>query len=81
MSAARRIYAPRPVAVESDDDGSPRALDGVGVEAIREEWVVEDRWWTERPLRRHYYELVLVDGRNVTAFRDLRSGRWHRQAA
>ena len=39
------------------------------VEAVREEWLVEDRWWTPRPLRRHYFELVLADGRDVVVFR------------
>jgi hypothetical protein len=81
MSAARRIYAPREARVEVGEGGSPRALGGVAVEAIREEWVVADRWWTARPLRRHYYELVLADGRDVTVFRDLCSGRWRRQVA
>ena len=33
--------------------------------------MVEDRWWTARPLRRRYFELVLEDGRNVVVFRDL----------
>jgi hypothetical protein len=41
----------------------PIALGKVAVEAIREDWLVEDRWWPDRPLRRHYYELVLADGR------------------
>jgi hypothetical protein len=57
----------------------PRALDGTAVEAVREEWVVEDRWWTADPLYRHYYEVALVDGRNVTVFRDVWTGRWFRQ--
>jgi hypothetical protein len=81
VSGARRIYAPRSVAVEAGGDGAPRALAGTAVEAIREEWVVEDRWWTADPLRRHYYELVLVDGRGATVFRDMASGRWFRQWA
>ena len=73
---------PRPVAVEAGEDGVPVALAGTAVEAVREEWVVEDRWWTAQPLRRHYYELVLADGRNPsTVFRDMRSGRWYRQRA
>jgi hypothetical protein len=81
MSRARRIHAPRGARVEADEGGAPRALGGVAVEAIREEWVVADRWWTARPLHRHYYELALADGRNVTVFRDQRSGRWRRQVA
>jgi hypothetical protein len=40
---------------------------------------VEDRWWTGRPLRRRYFELVMVDGRNVVVFLDLVSGRWFTQ--
>jgi hypothetical protein len=76
----RRIYAPRRVAVETGADGVPRAVAGAPVEAVREEWLVEDRWWTSRPLRRHYFELVLADGRDATVFRDAR-GRWCRQRA
>jgi hypothetical protein len=81
MSRARRVYAPRDAAVEAGEDGAPVALAGTAVEGVREEWVVEDRWWTAEPLRRHYYELVLADGRSATVFRDMRTGRWHRQTA
>ncbi|MBK5115485.1 MAG: hypothetical protein JJE23_01045 [Thermoleophilia bacterium] len=51
----------------------------LGVEAIREEWLVEDRWWTYSPLRRHYFELVLESGRCVTIFRDIAAGGWFEQ--
>ena len=80
MSQARRIYEPGPVAVRAER-GLPTALEEVAVEAIREDWLVEDRWWTGRPLHRHYYELVLLDGRNTTVFHDLRGGGWQRQVA
>jgi hypothetical protein len=81
MSRARRVYAPRDAAVEAGEGGMPVALAGTAVEGVREEWVVEDRWWTAEPLRRHYYELVLADGNSATVFRDMRTGRWHRQTA
>jgi hypothetical protein len=74
----RRLYVPRRVAVEVDPEGAPAAVEGVAVEVVREEWLVEDRWWTLRRLWRHYFELVLVDGRNVVVFRDS-AGRWYRQ--
>jgi hypothetical protein len=77
----RRLYAPRGVAVEAGSGGAPRAVEGVGVEAVREEWVVEDRWWMPKPLRRHYFELILADGRDVVVFRSGRSERWYRQRA
>ena len=51
------------------------------MEAVREDWVVEDRWWTGRPVRRRYFELVLGDGRDVTVFCVLGRGRWFSQRA
>jgi hypothetical protein len=57
----------------------PLALGRAAVEAIAEEWVVEDRWWTGHQLRRRYFELVLADGRNAVVFRDLVRGRWYSQ--
>jgi hypothetical protein len=80
MVGPRRLNAPRPVAVRTDGEGPPLAVGAVTVEAVREEWLVEDRWWTPRPLRRHYFELALADGRAVTVFRD-GDRRWFRQRA
>ena len=83
MSAAdsRRLGAPRPASVRTGAHGVPLALGAVAVEAVLEDWVVEDRWWTGRPLRRRYFELVLADGRNIVVFHDLERGRWHVQRA
>lgn len=76
----RRLYAPQRVRVEVDDEGIPTTVAGIEVVAVREEWVVEDRWWTLRRLWRHYFELVLIDGRNTVAFRDSNK-RWYCQRA
>lgn len=66
---------PRRVAVEqAADDGQPREVSGQPVESVRESWLVEDRWWTERPVRRRYWEVVTVSGRNEVVFHDLRAG-------
>jgi CO dehydrogenase/acetyl-CoA synthase delta subunit len=59
--------------------GRPLAVEGHEVVATRESWLVEDRWWTERPLRRRYWEVVTVDGRDLVVFRDLVERRWYRQ--
>lgn len=78
----RRLYMPRPARVRVDGDGeAPVEVDGVAVEAVREEWRVDDRWWTQRPLHRHYFELALADGRAVTVFRPGGGQRWYRQRA
>jgi len=70
---------PRAVAVRARADGRPELVDGRTVDAVRESWLIEDRWWTEAPLRRRYWEVVTVDGRNQVVFRDVLSGRWWRQ--
>jgi hypothetical protein len=77
--SVRRLGAPRPARVRAREDGRPEAVGDAAVEGVPEEWVVEDRWWTGRPLRRRYFELVLEGGRNVVVFRDLGGGHWFEQ--
>ncbi len=76
----RRLYVPRRVVVEVDPEGVPVSVEGVEVVAVREEWVIEDRWWALRRMWRHYFELALIDGRDVVVFRDS-ARRWYRQRA
>jgi hypothetical protein len=47
-----------------------------GVVAIRDEWIVQDRWWTDLPIERHFFELVVEPGRVIMTFCDLRSHEW-----
>jgi hypothetical protein len=80
MGSLRRIGDPVPARVgASPHDGRPRRVDGRDVEAVRESWLIEDRWWTDAPLRRRYWELVVGGGRCVVVYRDLVSGRWFEQ--
>ena len=79
MTGPRRLAIPRRAKVDAGADGRPIAIDGRTVDAVRESWLIEDRWWTERPLRRRYWELVTVCGHNVVVFHDLDRGRWWRQ--
>lgn len=79
MSAARRLSAPRPVSVSRGPGGAPEAVSGRAIERVLEDWVVDDRWWTGRPVRRRYFEVLLADGRDAVVFRDLVSGRWFAQ--
>lgn len=76
---ARRLYRPRPANVQADSHGAPATVGRREVETIREQWLVEDRWWTARPLRRRYFELTTVDGADRVVFCDLESGRWFTQ--
>jgi hypothetical protein len=52
-------------------EGAPVEVNGEAVQFLRESWLVEDRWWTDTPLRRRYWELVGVRGRNLVVFHDL----------
>jgi hypothetical protein len=76
----RRIAEPRPVRVDADEAGVPLRVDGQAIDAVRESWLVEDRWWTEAALRRRYWEVVTVEGRNLVVFRELvrEERRWYR---
>ena len=67
--------------MQTGPGGVPVEVGGVAISSVREEWVVEDRWWTPRPLRRHYFELVGADGRDTVVFRSRLSGRWYLQRA
>jgi hypothetical protein len=79
--AARRLNAPRTALVESHADGAPRRVNRQNVALLREEWRVVDRWWTEDPVDRRYFEVVLEGGRNVCVYRDREQRCWFTQNA
>ena len=79
MSAPRRLATARPARVRATATGKPLAVDGESVAHVRESWLVEDRWWTDQPLRRRYWELVGASGRNLVVYHDLLSSSWLRQ--
>jgi hypothetical protein len=72
-----RIATPLRALVRADPaDGRPLDVDGRAIDAVRESWLVEDRWWNGSPVRRRYWEVVTTCGRNLVAFHDLREGGW-----
>ena len=79
MSLLRPLPAlqPRPCRVDVDADGRPRAVDGRAVEAIREEWRVEDGWWSD-PVRRRCFAVALVGGACCVVHEDRRDRSWWR---
>lgn len=74
----RALNLPRAARVHSEN-GAPYAVNGERIDSVRESWVVEDRWWTGRPLRRRYWEVVSMRGRNLIVFHDLCAGGWFTQ--
>jgi hypothetical protein len=84
--SARRLNAPRPVLVEGHADGTPSRINRQDVAVVREEWRVVDRWWTDEPIQRRYFDLVLETGENAVVYHDAvpgsgEVGRWFSQRA
>ena len=79
MTGPKRLGRPRAAEIGVGAGGRPELFGRVRVDSVLEDWLVEDRWWTPRPVRRRYFELVLESGRCVLVFRDLASGRWFTQ--
>ncbi len=80
-SAIGRLNAPRPALVETRFGGTPRVVNRQLVSLVREEWRVVDRWWTEEPVNRRYFEVVLEGGQNVCVYRDVLANAWFTQNA
>ena len=79
VRSAGRLNAPRAVLVEPDVDGTPRRVNRRLVALVREEWRVVDRWWTEEPVHRRYFDVVLEGGENTVVYRDEEAGGWFSQ--
>jgi hypothetical protein len=75
------VNEPRRALVEARVDGIPARVNRQAVAVVREEWRVVDRWWTEEPVSRRYFDLVLETGENAVVFRDEEAGRWFAQRA
>ena len=79
----RRLNAPRRAEVRTDSADAPVALrrNGTWLDVVEviDRYRTDDRWWTEQPIARMYYELLLADGRTATLFRDEISDRWWEQ--
>ena len=78
-SSARRLNAPLGVRVEAHVDGSPKRVNRSPVAVVREEWRVVDRWWTEEPVNRRYFDVVLAGGERAVVYLDEEVGRWFSQ--
>jgi hypothetical protein len=78
-SPVRRLYEPQPALVEAHVDGTPAQVNRRAVALVREEWRVVDRWWTEEPVSRRYFDIVLAGGERAVVFRDEEVGRWFSQ--
>ncbi len=79
VRSAGRLNHPRPAVVQARIDGTPEQVNRQPVALVREEWRVVDRWWTEEPVSRRYFEVVLQSGENAVVFRDEERSCWFTQ--
>lgn len=79
----RRLKSPDRIEVEAGADGTPRRVRLYGrwqrVSLARRPWRIDQYWWREQPVRRHYYRVIPEDGPPITIYRDLVSNAWSRQ--
>lgn len=84
-NTVRRLNAQRPLQVEHGGDGGgmPRRIHHHGrwctVDQLRERYRTDDRWWTDAPVAREYYDLLLKDGRPITIYLDRLEKQWYEQ--
>ena len=81
LRTSRRLNEPRPALVVATGAGVPRLVNRESVTLVREEWRVVDRWWTEEPVHRRYFDVVLETGENAVVFHDDDAGAWFAQRA
>ena len=82
LRAAGRVAAvnePRAALVEAGVGGVPCRVNRQGVALVREEWRVVDRWWTDEPVSRRYFEVVLETGEHTVVFHDGKRSSWFSQ--
>lgn len=77
--ALRGLAGPAPARVVCAPGGAPHAVIIGGrrrlVVSVRDSWRVQDRWWTDDPVDRSYFDVVLEPGRPALLFRES-GGEW-----
>jgi len=75
----RGLGGPEPARVIASPGGAPHAVITGGrrrlVVAVRDSWRVQDRWWTDDPVDRAYFDVVIEPGRVALVYREA-SGDW-----
>ena len=79
----RALNRPRPCRVITTRDIPTAIREGartVAVLRVQDRWQVNDEWWRD-PIDRHYFEMVMEDGRIRTVFHDRDANLWYEQRA
>ena len=77
----RALNRPRPCQVATSRGVPIAIIEGmrqIAVERVQDRWQLNDEWW-RTPIDRHYFELVMEDGRIRTVFHDRTGNGWFEQ--
>ena len=77
----RPLNRPRPCGVAIEGGVPVQIVDRLGrhpVEQVQDSWRLQEEWW-RTPIDRHYFELVMTDGRVRTVYRDITNDEWFEQ--
>ena len=81
----RSLNAPIPVQVRAGRNGHPGLIRRRvwprprRVAQVADQWRLDDEWWRERPVSRHYFLTVMEDGLRLTVYHDLIDDTWFEQ--
>jgi hypothetical protein len=83
----RPLNQPSQLEVETDADGTPRAIRrprwpaARRVARVQDCWRIDDDWWRETEIKRTYYVLLLEDGELSVVYHDEVADTWYGQRA
>ena len=81
----RALNGPARLAVQADAALQPLAVQRTTwprartVDHIQDSWRIDDEWWRDSPISRHYFTLLLHDGTLLTLYHDLIADAWFEQ--
>jgi hypothetical protein len=77
----RPLNRPRPCQVTTERGVPTEIIEGkrhYPVERVQDRWQINDEWWRAE-IERHYFELVMADGRIRTIYHDRVHNEWFEQ--
>ena len=77
----RPLNRPRPCQVTTERGVPTEIIEGsrhYPVERVQDRWQLNDEWW-RNVIDRHYFELVMADGRIRTVYHDRQQNTWFEQ--
>ena len=83
ISSIRSLNTPFPICVKEISNLKPSYIKigklYVRIHAILDEWEVSEGWWSNLPLERRYFKVVLENDIELIIFKDLLHHLWYKQ--